>query len=306
MELLGECQILAAGLGDVELLSLALVTLGAALVAQGELDQAENLLQRCLQLREGLPDRRYAAISRLHLGAVCSQQGDHARAIEQLEQGLALCREAGDRYYLAWTLQAQGMQAWHLGDWDGAGSLEAESLRLSRAVDNRVGMAVSMELLAWTAASTGRAERAARLLGGLQTLWEAIPTRLYAPYVRHHDGCVAAARSALGDREFDRVYRAGTGMDTDQLVALALEQSESLVARTPSGPPATRLTARERQIAGLVAQGLSNKDIASKLVISQRTAETHVEHILTKLGFTSRTQIAAWAVEQGALPAPAP
>jgi predicted ATPase/DNA-binding CsgD family transcriptional regulator len=306
MELLGECQILAAGLGDVELLSLAVVTLGAAGVAQGDLDQAENLLQRCLQLQEGLPDRRYAAISLLHLGAVCSQRGDHARAIEWLEQGLELCREAGDRYYLAWTLQAQGMQAWHMGDWDGAGSLEAESLRLSRDLDNRVGMAVSVELLAWIAASTGRGERAARLLGGLQSLWEAIPTRLYAPYVRHHDACAAEARSALGDREFDHIYWAGKGMDTDQLVALALEQRESLVARTPSGPSPTRLTARERQIAGLVAQGLSNKDIASKLVISQRTAETHVEHILIKLGFTSRAQIAAWAVQEGALPAPAP
>jgi predicted ATPase/DNA-binding CsgD family transcriptional regulator len=305
MELLTASQGLAAGLGDAELLSLALLTLGAALVSQGELDQAENLLERCLELQEGLPDRRYKAVSLLQLGAACSQRGDHARAIELLEQALGLCREAGERYYLAWTLQARGMEAWHLGDWDGAGSLQAESLRLSRAVDNQVGVAFSIELLAWIAASTGRAERAARLLGGLQGLWEAIPTRLYAPYVRHHDACLAGARLALGDREFDRVYRSGRGMDTDQLVVLALEQRESLVARTSSGSAPTRLTARERQIAGLVAQGLSNKQIASKLVISQRTAETHVEHILVKLGFTSRAQIAAWAVEEGALPAPA-
>jgi DNA-binding NarL/FixJ family response regulator len=94
-------------------------------------------------------------------------------------------------------------------------------------------------------------------------------------------------------------------MDSGQLVALALEEREPLVARTSSRLSPTKLTARERQIAGLVAQGLSNKEIASKLVISQRTAETHVEHILTKLGFTSRAQIAAWAVEQGAQPTPA-
>jgi predicted ATPase/DNA-binding CsgD family transcriptional regulator len=307
MELLEECQTLAAELGEAATLSLALVTLGAALVAQGELDQAESLLHRCLQLQEGLPDRRYAAVSLLHLGAACSQRGDHARAIERLGQGLELCREAGDRYYLAWMLQAQGMEAWHVGDWDRAASLEAESLRLSRALDNQVGMAFSIELLAWIAASTGRAERAARLLGGLQSLWEAIPTRLYAPYVRYHDACVAGARSALGDREFDRVYRSGKGVDADQLVALALEERTPAVAPTSGTRAPTELTARERQIAGLVAQGLSNKDIASKLVISQRTAETHVEHILTKLGFTSRAQIAAWAVEQQALPAsPAP
>ena len=307
MELLGECQALAAELGETAILSLASVALGGTLVWQGELDQGETLLEQCLQLQEGLPDRRYAAISLLHLGAACSQRGDHARAIERLERGLELCREAGDGYYLAWMLQAQGMEAWHMGDWDRAASLEAESLRLSRALDNQVGMAVSIELLAWIAASTGHAERAARLLGGLQSLWKAIPTRLYAPYVQYHDACVAGARSALGDREFDRVYRSATGVDADQLVALALEERAPAVAPTSGTRSPTELTARERQIAGLVAQGLSNKDIASKLVISQRTAETHVEHILTKLGFTSRAQIAAWAVEQQALPAsPAP
>ena len=59
-----------------------------------------------------------------------------------------------------------------------------------------------------------------------------------------------------------------------------------------AGPP--RLTKREREVAELVATGMSNRDIAAKLVVSQRTAEAHVEHILTKLDFSSRTQIAAW------------
>jgi non-specific serine/threonine protein kinase len=64
--------------------------------------------------------------------------------------------------------------------------------------------------------------------------------------------------------------------------------------------PDIRLTRRELEVAGLVADGLSNRAIAAKLVISQRTAEGHVEHILTKLGFTSRSQIAAWSAEQRA------
>ena len=54
------------------------------------------------------------------------------------------------------------------------------------------------------------------------------------------------------------------------------------------------LPARELQVARLIAVGRSNKEIAAELVISQRTAENHVEHILTKLGFTSRAQVAAW------------
>jgi non-specific serine/threonine protein kinase len=58
------------------------------------------------------------------------------------------------------------------------------------------------------------------------------------------------------------------------------------------------LTPREKEIADLVARGMSNKEIAAALVISLRTAEGHVEHILAKLGFTSRAQIAAWGAEQ--------
>ena len=59
------------------------------------------------------------------------------------------------------------------------------------------------------------------------------------------------------------------------------------------------LTAREREVAALTAQGKSNREIAEILVVSERTIETHVGNILAKLGFASRAQIAAWAVEQG-------
>jgi non-specific serine/threonine protein kinase len=65
----------------------------------------------------------------------------------------------------------------------------------------------------------------------------------------------------------------------------------------PASTETTTLTRREWEVADLVAEGLSNKEIADRLVISQRTAETHVEHILAKLGFTSRTQIPAWLTQ---------
>ncbi len=76
----------------------------------------------------------------------------------------------------------------------------------------------------------------------------------------------------------------------------ALEERAS--AEAPSPVVETPLTRREHEIAGLVAEGLSNREIASRLVIAQRTAEGHVEHILSKLGFTSRVQVAAWYAEQ--------
>jgi DNA-binding NarL/FixJ family response regulator len=85
-------------------------------------------------------------------------------------------------------------------------------------------------------------------------------------------------------------------MRQDDVIAYALREKAAADATTSAVAP--RLTRREQEVAGLVAAGLSNKDIASRLVISQRTAEGHIEHILTKLGFNSRAQIAAWVAGQ--------
>ena len=159
-------------------------------------------------------------------------------------------------------------------------------------------MAISIEFLAWVGASRRRAAWSARLLGGVQTLWESIPARLYPTLVHFHEAAVADSRSVLGDREFDRIFRDGGQLRTDELVGLALEEHDSVPQRTSDRGSLDGLTRREAEVAGLVAEGLSNRDIALRLVISQRTAETHVEHILTKLGFTSRAQIAAWVVER--------
>ena len=65
--------------------------------------------------------------------------------------------------------------------------------------------------------------------------------------------------------------------------------------------PRAQLTERERQVAELVARGKSNNEIAESLVISRRTAEGHLNRIMTKLGFSSRASVAAWVAEQRAV-----
>jgi non-specific serine/threonine protein kinase len=82
--------------------------------------------------------------------------------------------------------------------------------------------------------------------------------------------------------------------------ALGEDPSRSGQSAEPAGP---KLTKREQTIAELIAQGMTNREIADQLVIAQRTAEGHVEHILSKLGFTSRAQIAAWVAERKGDPA---
>jgi predicted ATPase/DNA-binding CsgD family transcriptional regulator len=303
--MLDACDPIARDLDDAGIAAPASFHRGtAAMIFHADLDEAETLLERCLELQEALPDRRYAANALGGLGAVWSERGDHARAIETFERAIALCREVGERYLLAWMLHNQGKGAWHLGQWDHAVELERESLRLNREIDNPIAVAHSIEVLAWAEMSAGRAEQAARLLGGLPTLWDAIPARLFPHYLRYHDDCLADVRSALGEARFERLTRDGGELSTNQLVALALDEEEAAAAEPPVTVSSPELTRRENEIARLVAQGLSNREIASKLVISQRTAETHVEHILTKLGFTSRAQIAAWVVEEEARSAP--
>jgi DNA-binding CsgD family transcriptional regulator/tetratricopeptide (TPR) repeat protein len=300
LDMFVEGERLAADLGDEATLCLAYVALGGALMYEGEVDRAEALLERCLELQQGLPDRRWGANALGILASIWSLRGDHSRAFHLYGKAIDLCKEGGDRYFRTWMLNGQATQAWLMADWDGAGRISTETLRLSRAVENQVGMGLSIEILAWIGSSTGRADRAARLLGGVQTLWQAIPATLNPHLAPYHEAGVAGARSALGDREFDRLYRDGTRMTTEQLVSLALGEKEPEAQSAPSRRPSGALTPRESEIAALVAQGLSNREIAAKLVISQRTAETHVEHILTKLGFTSRAQIAAWVAEEEA------
>ncbi|MEU3558880.1 helix-turn-helix transcriptional regulator [Kitasatospora sp. NPDC006786] len=129
----------------------------------------------------------------------------------------------------------------------------------------------------------------------LHLLWESLGGRLgAAPFMRtQHLRLDAEVREALGVAAFDREFRRGARTTVDEALAYVLDES--------AGVPG--LTKRESQVAELVAEGLTNKDIAARLTIAQRTAENHVERILGKLGFTSRTQLAVWTYERrGELP----
>jgi DNA-binding NarL/FixJ family response regulator len=149
---------------------------------------------------------------------------------------------------------------------------------------------LAIEVTAWAAAAKGDAERSAMLMGGTDGLWRALGARLLTKKRVPYE---AAARDAVGGPRFDAAYARGATMTIDETLAFALGDS--------AGPPMKSeetglraLTTREREVAQLVAQGLSNKEIAAKLVVSLRTAEGHVEKILAKQGFSSRTQVAAW------------
>ncbi|MFE3280286.1 response regulator transcription factor [Nocardia sp. NPDC059239] len=134
---------------------------------------------------------------------------------------------------------------------------------------------------------SGYADKLGRSFGGT--------TIVYRQMLAYHQECEQRARDILGARGYAAAYEEGSAIGFDAVLDFALgEQREAVVS---AGPGPASLTKREREVVNPIAEGLTNRAIATRLVISQRTAQGHVEHILTKLGFTSRTQIAAWAVE---------
>lgn len=112
---------------------------------------------------------------------------------------------------------------------------------------------------------------------------------------RYHLATTLLARNGPGDH--DRAVTAAR--DADRLartlgMTAYVDRSAALVAHLGGTGPVAALSSREAEVAKLVAAGLTNRQIAERLVISERTAQNHVQHILTKLGFTTRSQIAAW------------
>jgi non-specific serine/threonine protein kinase len=176
-----------------------------------------------------------------------------------------------------------------------------ESLRLKRPLDDLLGFAWCLEALAWIAASDHNAHRAATLLGAAAEIWQAIGSApVSVSYLfDYHEECQRQTRSMLGEKAFQAAFHQGRELSVQDAIAYALDE-KTLQPQPPADTETeTTLTRHEQQVAELIAEGLSNKEIALRLAIAQRTAEGHVERILAKLGFTSRPQIATW-ITQGA------
>jgi predicted ATPase/DNA-binding CsgD family transcriptional regulator len=292
---------LAGQLNDPATSAFAAWVAGHVCLFAGDLPQA---IAHCEDGLAILPAATARGRQRAHL-LICLANaaglaGDEERAVA-CHRELAAMTEAGSEAirgaYCAYSLWTLGAAAWRRGDLDRATGLEQQSLRLHR--DDRMGTTFCLEALAWIAASRHQYERAAVLLGAATGLWQFMGTTLDGNQhvAGYHRDCQRQARHALGETAFQAAYQRGLELPAAEAAAYALQQPPKTPPETPPAParygPAP-LTSRELQVARLIAGGRSNKQIAAELVISQRTAENHVEHILAKLGFTSRAQVAAW------------
>ncbi|GAA3612347.1 LuxR family transcriptional regulator [Nonomuraea rosea] len=223
---------------------------------------------------------------------------------------VARCRDiaeaAGSRSEIALATWAEGIGRWFVGDLTQAASLFLSCLRLEQSAGYRYSPAWFVESLAWVAAAQGRDVPAARMIGaaGMMRRLLDVPLDGFRPYEDAHRAAVSSLRDRLGEKDYRKAVDEGASFDFNEAIGYALQEpADSVPSAAPApGLPQEALTPRELQVAGLVAEGMRNKDIAAQLVIAHRTAEGHVEHILKKLGFTSRAQIVAWYVNRSTSP----
>jgi predicted ATPase/DNA-binding SARP family transcriptional activator/DNA-binding CsgD family transcriptional regulator len=235
-------------------------------------------------------------------------EGDHERATALNEEAAELYRERGSRGGLKYVLDALGWAALLRENHERAKALYEESLVLCKEIGAKVIGSSSVEGLACSAASRGEVKRAARLFGAAQTLREAVgyqqPPRERTLGEPYRD----AARSRLSEAEWEVAFAEGRDMGLDEAVEYALSEEGPATPLITSpeqssaeeSPPT--LTRREREVANLLERRFTNRQIASKLHLSERTVDKHVTNILRKLNLHSREQVGARMAKERSYP----
>ncbi|WP_336212667.1 ATP-binding protein [Nonomuraea sp. LPB2021202275-12-8] len=295
--MLEESRRIGESLEDESILGYVALFSGMVAMSGGHAQSAIKLYEDALARLCGTQDPVGEALSLIRLSLAHSFLDDSSLAIRLAEECLSVCDAHGEGWHRAYTMMALGVEVWLHGDVERAAELEKQSLTFNRSLGDTLGVGVNLEVLAWIAATQERWERAARLLGSLRTVWRSVGAPLggYGHLAGYHDDCERRTREALGEHAFAAAVRQGSRLPYDESLAYGLEE-EPAAEDGPAEP--APLTPRETEIAQLVAQGMTNKEIAASLVIAQRTAEGHIEHILSKLGFHSRAQIAVWVGER--------
>jgi len=170
-----------------------------------------------------------------------------------------------------------------------------ESMRLRRAIGDRFMLAAGVNHLGLLAAAAGQPERALRLGGAAEMMHEINGSQNPAHVRKYIARWFDTARRSLG-RRAAAAWQEGRVLEAERAVAYALEEE----AYVPATPPAAEssLSARERQVSAMLAAGQTNRQIATRLGVSIRTVDAHVEHVRNKLGFHSRAEIATWVASR--------
>jgi DNA-binding CsgD family transcriptional regulator len=261
----------------------------------GEREAAQHLLAEAAEVASGVEDvpTQVTVLQARSLGGVF--EGDPDAVRRAATEGLRLSQEVGDLYAQHMMLLNLGSAAFFAGDMAESKQRYEAALRIAFDVDDRIGEYYMLAALAFHAGLDGRPRIAAQLLGASDTIRlgaGATVMSTLAPFIMQTE---EAATRALGPAKYRSELDAGRGLSREAAVRLALGQQP---ARAEAPAPVEGLDgalgARQLEVARLVAAGLTNKQIASRLFLSERTVDSHVRTILNKLGFNTRAQIAGW------------
>jgi DNA-binding CsgD family transcriptional regulator len=278
------------------------------------LDNCEHLLDACAVLAATLlkacPELRLLATSRQAMGVA----GEVRMVVPPMslpEVGAEISVEqvlTSDAVWLLSERAAAVVPGFAVDVSNAAGALElcrrldgiplALELAAVRLGSLSLGLGILLETLAWLAAQKAIHERAAVLLGFAQRVRERSTLTLVGPFRPQHAQSVTCATEGLGQTAFDAAFEHGRAMTIDEGVAFAVEgRQPPRAAPSALSRPQAVLTRRQLDIARLIADDLSNKQIAARLFLSERTVETHITNILNKLGLNSRSQINRWITD---------
>jgi predicted ATPase/DNA-binding CsgD family transcriptional regulator len=280
--------------GQLHQLSESLATASIAENMAGDHEAARRLLDEAGALT---PTLNYypASIGLIQARAIhsfFSADLDAARAASS--EGARLSRGAGDLYHLVQMLMYVGQASMLAGDVPGSKPSYVDALRIARQIDDRPAQYDLLSLLGWHAGTTGQSRLAAQLLGAAEAVGSRAGAGITGPFQPLLAQAKEAAVGVLGPSRFEAEYAKGNRLGREEALRLALSESEQGKVDASDPNQTGPLAKREAEVAWLIAEGLTNRQIGARLFISERTVATHVRNILDKLGFHSRSQIAGW------------
>jgi len=219
------------------------------------------------------------------LAQVALAAGDLAAARHWAEVAVSITTG----WHRAASLTTRARVALAQRDWQLAERDARDGLACAAKVEGHQAVPDIIECLAGVAADAGSQREAARLLGAAEAIRNRLGLVRFKIYDAEHESCVATLRNALGRDELDRAWEEGATLSTEETIAYALRGHTG--RKRPASGWAS-LTPTERDVVRLVAEGLTSRDVAARLFVSPRTVQTHLTHIYSKLGVTSRVQLA--------------
>ncbi len=291
--------------GDEVRTAAALTELGSIDTEFGEYDSARASFEESLMLQRRLGDEHGIARTTNGLGWLDFLRGEPARARPLLEESLAILRKLGDKFYLGGSVLYLGCLDCEQGNYGAARSRFVELTRLVSFQQYRYVAPLVLEAFVVLAASQDQAVHALRLAGAAAGLRRVMGWQFRLSWERYVNRRLEPAWQALGQAEGAAAWADGEMMTLEQAFTYALQEEPTTTLQEAQGSPelpaGPSLSARELEVLGLVAEGLTDAQVAQRLHLSPRTVGRHLEGVYRKLGVSSRTAAVRTAGELGLL-----